>query len=39
MKSIFGILTLATPDDMTPTPTSDTSFTLMRAAGFEHFRS
>lgn len=32
-------LTLATPEATTPTPTSDTNLTLMRALGLEHLRS
>lgn len=33
------IITLATPDATTPTPTSDTNLTEIRAFGFAHFKS
>lgn len=32
-------ITLATPDATTPTPTSDTNLTEIRAFGFAHFKS
>mmetsp|Transcript_68874 Transcript_68874/g.164317 ORF Transcript_68874/g.164317 Transcript_68874/m.164317 type:complete len:239 (-) Transcript_68874:3378-4094(-) len=36
---MWSALALATPAAITPTPTSDTSLTEMRAAGLEHLRS
>ena len=37
--STWSAFALATPAATVPTPTSDTSFTLTRAAGFEQRRS
>ena len=39
LKVMQSVLTLATPAATTPTPTSDTSLTLIRARGFADFRS
>lgn len=39
MCNIHSQNTLATPDATTPTPTSDTSLTLILALGLAHFKS
>ena len=37
-KTIISWRTFATPAAITPTPTSDTSFTLILDLGLEHFK-